>query len=86
VITGTADKQVPVNPFYGKLTDAQGDTYTSTFAGCEPELKSRQLARGDEARGFISFEIPEKASGLKFTYAPFIIGGGKQDTTFDLGR
>ncbi len=86
VIAGTAERQVPVNPFYAQLEDGDGETYASTFAGCEPELKSAQVSNGSEARGWISFEIPEKARGLKFTYAPFVIGRGKQDVKFELGR
>lgn len=86
VIEGAAERQVPVNPFYAQLADGDGETYASTFAGCEPELKSAQVSSGTEARGWISFEIPEKARGLKFTYAPFVIGRGKQEVTFDLGR
>jgi hypothetical protein len=30
--------------------------------------------------------VPEKASGLKFTYSPIIIGAMKQEVKFDLGR
>jgi hypothetical protein len=86
VIAGTADRQIPVNPFYAKVTDSEGESYASTFAGCEPELKSSQVKRGEDARGWISFELPERASGLKFSYAPFIIGRGKQEVKFDLGR
>jgi len=85
-VEGTAERQVPVNPFYAELTDAEGETYASTFAGCEPELKSAQVSIGREARGWISFEIPENARRLKFSYAPFVIGRGKQEVTFDLGR
>ena len=86
VIEGTAERQIPVNPFYAKVTDADGDSYASTFAGCEPELKSSQVSKGQDARGWISFELPERASGLKLSYAPFVIGRGKQEVTFDLGR
>jgi hypothetical protein len=86
IIEGTADRQVPVNPFYAKLTDAEGYTYASTFAGCEPDLKSRQVGKGEQSRGWVSFEIPEKSTGLKLSYAPFVIGRGKQEIKFDLGR
>lgn len=87
VIEGTAaERHVPVNPFNARLTDSQGASYTSAFAGCEPELKSRQLAKGEQSRGWITFEIPEKSSGLKLTYAPFVIGAGKQEIHFDLER
>jgi hypothetical protein len=86
VIEGTANKQIPVNPFYAKVTDSESASYSSTFAGCEPELKSLQVSKGEQSRGFITFELPEKAAGLKLTYAPFVIGGGKQEVVVDLGR
>ncbi len=86
VIEGTADKDVPVNPFYAKVTDGDGYSYTSTFGGCDPELKSVRINKGEKARGWITFEVPEKASGLKLTYNPFIISTVKQEVKFDLGR
>ena len=86
LIEGTADKQIPVNPFYAKLTDSEGYSYTSTFAGCEPALKSVRVGRSEQAKGWITFELPKKASGLKLLYSPFVIGSGKQDLRFALGR
>ncbi|MCA9598141.1 MAG: DUF4352 domain-containing protein [Myxococcales bacterium] len=85
-IEGTADKDVPVNPFYAKITDGEGYSYTSTFGGCEPDLKSVRIGKGEKAKGWVTFEVPEKASGLKLTYNPFIIGTAKQELKFDLGR
>lgn len=85
-LEGTADKDVPVNPYYAKITDSDGYSYTSTFGGCEPELKAVRITKAEKARGWITFEVPEKASGLKFTYSPIIIGAMKQEVKFDLGR
>jgi hypothetical protein len=86
VLEGTADKRIPVNPFYAKLTDSEGYSYTSTFAGCEPALKSVRVGKSEQAKGWITFELPKKASGLKLVYSPFVIGSGKQDLRFGLGR
>lgn len=85
-LEGSADKDVPVNPFYAKITDGDGYSYTSTFGGCSPELKSVRINKGEKARGWITFEIPEKSKGLKLTYNPFIISTVKQEVKFDLGR
>lgn len=85
-VEGTADKDVPVNPFYAKVTDGDGYSYTSTFGGCEPDLKSVRLNKGEKAKGWITFEVPQKSSGLKMSYNPFIVGTLKQDLKFDLGR
>ena len=54
--------------------------------GCEPDLKSVRIGKGEKAKGWVTFEVPEKASGLKLTYNPFIIGTAKQELKFDLGR
>ena len=85
-IEGSADKDVPVNPFYAKVTDGDGYSYTSTFGGCDPELKSVRINKGEKARGWITFEVPEAAKSLKLTYNPFIISTVKQEVKFDLGR
>jgi Domain of unknown function (DUF4352) len=85
-LEGSADKDVPVNPFYAKITDGDGYSYTSTFGGCSPELKSVRISKGEKARGWITFELPDKAKGLKLTYNPFIISTVKQEVKFDLGR
>lgn len=85
-VEGTADKDVPVNPFYAKITDGEGYSYTSTFGGCDPDLKSVRVGKGEKAKGWITFEVPSKATGLKLTYNPFIVGTSKQELKFDLGR
>ncbi|HMR77217.1 MAG TPA: DUF4352 domain-containing protein [Polyangiaceae bacterium] len=85
-IEGTADKDVAVNPFYAKITDSEGYSYTSTFGGCTPDLKSVRVGKGEKAKGWITFEVPKNATGLKLSYNPIIIGSGKQQLKFDLGR
>ena len=85
-LEGIADKDVPVNPFYAKVTDGEGYSYTSTFGGCSPELKSVRIAKGEKAKGWITFEVPQKATNLKLTYNPFIVSTVKQEIKFDLGR
>lgn len=85
-ITATSDKQVPVNPFYAKLTDSAGYSYTSTFGGCNPELVSVKLDPGQTANGWITFEIPQTSVGLIFTYNPFIVSADPTEVKFDLGR
>ncbi len=85
-LEGSADKDVPVNPYYAKITDSDGYSYTSTFGGCEPELKAVRITKAEKARGWVTFEVPSKASGLKLSYSPIIIGSMKQEVKFDLGR
>jgi hypothetical protein len=86
LIEAVSDKEVPVNPYYAKITDSEGHAYVSTFGGCEPELKAVRVTQAQPARGWITFEVPEAAKGLVFSYSPIIIGGLKQNLEFDLGR
>lgn len=85
-IEGTSSLEVPVNPFYGTLVDAAGETYPSTLAGCEPGLPSVRLVLGQKARGFVTFEIPKAARKLELRYAPVVIGPGVETLRFAVNR
>lgn len=85
-IEATTDKEVRVSPFFARLVDGAGHGHTATFGGCKPELKVSRLAKGDHARGYITFEVPETANGLKLVYDPFVVGGGKQTVAFTIVR
>lgn len=80
------DTPVPANPFYGRLTDADGHKYRARFDGCKPALSHRPLDRGETARGLMTFEIREHASGLVLRYDPRVPGRQHQEVRFDLGR
>ncbi len=86
VIAGTTANEVPANPFYALLYDEAGGTYESTLAGCEPGLVPRQVTRGEDARGFITFEVPKTAHALTMRYAPLIIGAGPEELRFSVPR
>ncbi len=85
-VEATTDKEVRTSPFFAHLVDSSGRGHTATFGGCKPELKDSRLAKGDHARGYITFEIPETANGLRLVYDPFVIGGGKQTVAFTIVR
>jgi hypothetical protein len=87
-IEAHGDREVPVNPFYARVVDAQRDgyAYTATFGGCEPDLKSSRIGKGERMSGWITFEIPEHARGLELSYSPFIQDRPEQTVTFSLGR
>lgn len=86
VIEGKSEREVPVNPFYATLRDGTDETYSSTLAGCRPVLEAVRVTRGDKARGFITFDVPKSARKLEMTYNPVVIGGGREELKFDLGR
>jgi hypothetical protein len=87
-IEALGEREVPVNPFYARLVDAKHDgyAYTATFGGCEPDLKSSRIGKGERMAGWITFEIPEQARGLELTYSPYIQSGPEQPVKFSLGR
>jgi hypothetical protein len=85
-VEGISGVEVPVNPFYATLCDSNGDTYTSTLAGCEPSLPSVRVTTGKKARGFVTFEIPATSRRLELRYAPLIIGRGPEELRFAVVR
>ena len=85
-IEATGPVQVPANPFYAALLDAGHYSYEATLAGCQPALRASQLVRGQKVSGWISFEIPKAARGLRLSYAPLLLGAGKDELTFALDR
>ncbi len=88
VVESTSDKQIWSNPSHAKVIDSEGLTYNYSFAStkdCDPGLRATQLNKGEKAKGWVVFEVPEKASGLKLTYNPSLFGSPQQ-VKFDLGR
>jgi hypothetical protein len=72
-----------------KVVDGEGLAhnamgYAST-SNCDPTLKGTQLATGEKAKGWLVFEVPKEATGLKLSYSP-IVFGESQTVKFDLGR
>ena len=60
----TGTDKLAYNPFDWKLTDSSGFSYDHGYAGKGPELHSGDLAPGEKARGFITYEVPTSAAGL----------------------
>jgi len=86
LVEARGPREVPTNPFLATLRDSQARDYQADIAGCTPTLRADRLARSDQARGFITFEVPADATGLVMTYAPFVVGVGPEVLTFALGR
>jgi hypothetical protein len=88
VVESTSDKQIWSNPSHAKIVDGEGLTYNYSFAttkDCDPGLRATQLNKAEKAKGWVVFEVPDKASGLKLTYNPSLFGTPQQ-VKFDLGR
>jgi hypothetical protein len=65
----TGAEKVSYNPFDWKLSDSSGFSYDHGYSGKGPELHSGDLAVGDKARGFITYEVPQTAAGLTLKLA-----------------
>ena len=86
LVEARGPREVPTNPFLATLRDSEARDYQADIAGCTPTLRADRLAQNDQARGFITFEVPSDATGLLMTYAPFIVGAGPEALTFAVGR
>ena len=60
----TGTEKVSYNPLDWKLSDASGFSYDYSYSGKGPELHSGDLSPGEKARGFITYEVPQAATGL----------------------
>lgn len=77
---------IPINPFYARLVDADGKSFRARLGGCQPALGGPPLALHRSARGYISFEVPDRASGLQLRYAPELPAARNEELDFALGR
>jgi len=64
----TGTDKISYNQFDWKLTDAAGFSYDTTYTDIGPELHSGDLAAGEKARGYISYEVPQSAAGLTLKF------------------
>jgi|RhiMethySRZTD1v2_1073278.scaffolds.fasta_scaffold06756_5 uncharacterized protein DUF4352 len=88
-VESLGDKQFLASPTHAKVIDSQSLTYNSlgyaSTTNCDPTFKFTQLAKGEKAKGWLIFEVPKAASGLKMSYNP-VSFGTPQTVKFDLGR
>jgi len=76
--------QVPANPYYAQLIDAQNVTHDATLSGCTPALSSALLETSQLARGWVNFEVPRGAADFRLAYAPPLTTGQRLEVTFRL--
>ena len=85
-ITALSDQRVPANSFYARIVSRGGKEYRATFGGCTPDLRHTPLAKGESTSGWMTFEIPERTTGLRLKYAPFLRGSKTEPLEFILDR
>lgn len=76
--------QVPANPYYAQLIDAENLVREPTLSGCTPALFSALLEAPRVARGWINFEVPRAATDFLLAYAPPLTTGERPEVTFRL--
>lgn len=72
-ITALADN-VAYNPLYGKLKLADNTEVSTSLFGPEPSLKSGTLAKGESARGWLTFAVPAGAQPATLSYQILTFG------------
>lgn len=73
LIENVDQDEIPYNPFYFKVKDADGFEYSVTINTADQSLKSGKLTKGDKARGSVLFEVKEGAAGLVMEYKPVVL-------------
>lgn len=76
----TGSDKFDYNPFDWKLADSSGFSYDMTFWGPGPELHAGTIQPGEKARGYITYEVPTSAAGLKLRFT-----SGDDSATVGLG-
>jgi hypothetical protein len=87
IIEHTGSKQLPFNPTYVQIIDSAGRRYKGTpMAYCKPSLPAHldNVDPHKPLRGFVTFEMPATATGLKLSFSPYM--WNQQEIKFDLGR
>lgn len=82
----TGDVQVPANPYYARLVDAEQNVYEATLGGCGAPLAPALPQPGQAARGWVVFELPRAARPVTLLYAPELLGRTKTELAIDLRR
>lgn len=86
IIESGANTGVSANLFYVSIKDASGYKYDAAMMGKEPLLSSQNdIPLGEKIRGWVTFEIPETATGLVLAYEPLSFGTNTR-IRFDLGQ
>ncbi len=61
-----------------KLRDSTNAQYDVSFTGSkDPKFPEGELTGGTTNRGFVTFEVPQAATGLKFVFDANVFGGGR---------
>ena len=69
-----------VNSLYFSVKDRNGNAYGHVMlGGLDPDLPLTHLAKGQSVSGYVSFVVPQSASGFTLVYSPFLGQGFEVD-------
>lgn len=61
-----------------KLRDSTNAQYDVSFSGSkDPRFPEGELTGGTTNRGFVTFDVPQSATGLQFVFDANVFGGGR---------
>jgi hypothetical protein len=77
-LKNTGDKSESISTLLQfALKDSSNGQYDVSFYGPEPQFPDGELAAADTVRGFVTFEVPQAASGFRFIFDAKFFGGGQ---------
>jgi hypothetical protein len=85
-IQRTGALQVPANPYYATLVDADNDVYEATLGGCGTPLGPALPDAGGFARGWVVFDVPGQKRGFTLVYNPELVEAPRREAAIALGR
>jgi hypothetical protein len=69
-----------VNTLYFSVKDRNGNAYGHVMlGGLDPDVPLTDLAKGQSVSGYVSFVVPQSASGFTLVYSPFLGQGFELD-------
>lgn len=69
-----------VNTLYFSVKDSNGNAYGHVMlGGLDPDVPLTHLAKGQSVSGYVSFVVPQSASGFTLVYSPFLGQGFELD-------
>lgn len=74
------DETFSVNRLYFSVKDGNGNAYgAALLGGLDPSVPLADLAKGQSVSGYVSFVVPQSASGFTLVYSPFLSQGFELD-------
>ncbi len=74
IVSNVSGDVLSVNPLYATLTDDGGFVYQTELAGVDGQISTLELDPGEQAKGWLSYTIPETAKAASLKYETDILG------------